>query len=193
MQYSQSSTNSKQAEISSTTRDRTVPSKAGKVERVFVNLELVYPNPNDPFEEYCFEELRTASRGWLERDWRGEPRGSERKSRQQRPRMPPTESTTMLIPLAGGDLSDDKNQANSMRNDLILTDENGKSLPSRSREQEAARRFKREERANRTRKIKMKESSAETQTSKSIFDALSKYSLTPTQSRPIWIHPEGLR
>jgi checkpoint serine/threonine-protein kinase len=43
--------------------------KTGKIERVFVNLESVYPNPNDPNEEMSFEELRAQSRGWTSRDW----------------------------------------------------------------------------------------------------------------------------
>ncbi len=48
--------------------------KTGKVERVFVNLEAVYPNENDPYEEMSFEELRANSRGWLSRDWAAESR-----------------------------------------------------------------------------------------------------------------------
>ena len=43
--------------------------KTGKIERVFVNLEAVYPNPSDPKEELCFEELRARHRGWLDKDW----------------------------------------------------------------------------------------------------------------------------
>lgn len=46
--------------------------RTGKVERVFVNLEAVYPNPNDPNEEMSFEELRAKARGWLHRDWAAE-------------------------------------------------------------------------------------------------------------------------
>ena len=37
-----------------------------------MNLEAVYPNENDQTEEYCFEELRAAHRGWLDRDWAAE-------------------------------------------------------------------------------------------------------------------------
>lgn len=48
--------------------------KTGKVERVFVNLEAIYPNENDPNEEISFEELRAKSRGWLSRDWAAESR-----------------------------------------------------------------------------------------------------------------------
>ena len=37
-----------------------------------MNLDAVYPNPNDPSEEYSFEELRAKHRGWLNRAWRQE-------------------------------------------------------------------------------------------------------------------------
>ncbi|KAI4192510.1 MAG: hypothetical protein LQ346_004282 [Caloplaca aetnensis] len=50
-------------------QQQTTNPKTGKVERVFVNLEAVYPNPDNPAEEYSFEELRARSRGWLDRDW----------------------------------------------------------------------------------------------------------------------------
>lgn len=43
--------------------------RTGRAERVFVNLEAVYPNPDDPSEELCFEELRAKHRGWLDKDW----------------------------------------------------------------------------------------------------------------------------
>lgn len=46
--------------------------KTGKAERVFVNLEAVYPDPDDPAREVCFEELRAVRRGWAGRDWRKE-------------------------------------------------------------------------------------------------------------------------
>lgn len=34
-----------------------------------MNLEAVYPNPNDSNEEMSFEELRAKIRGWTDRDW----------------------------------------------------------------------------------------------------------------------------
>ena len=46
-----------------------VNSKTGKPERVFVNLEAVYPNPADPSEEMSFDELRAIHRGWADKDW----------------------------------------------------------------------------------------------------------------------------
>ncbi|KIW15501.1 hypothetical protein PV08_05547 [Exophiala spinifera] len=41
--------------------------RTGRIERVFVNVEAIYPS-ND--QEFSFEELRAMSRGWLHRDWR---------------------------------------------------------------------------------------------------------------------------
>ena len=48
--------------------------RTGKIERVFVNLEAIYPNDNDHTEEMSFEELRACSRGWMSRDWAAEGR-----------------------------------------------------------------------------------------------------------------------
>ena len=53
----------------------TVNPRTGRRERVFVNLELVYPDPKPDgsvAEEFCFEELRARHRGWLGRDWKRE-------------------------------------------------------------------------------------------------------------------------
>lgn len=47
-----------------------VNSKTGKPERVFVNLEAVYPNSANPAEEMSFDELRAIHRGWADKDWR---------------------------------------------------------------------------------------------------------------------------
>ncbi|KAL9021460.1 MAG: hypothetical protein Q9185_001357 [Variospora sp. 1 TL-2023] len=53
-------------------QQQTTNPKTGKVERVFVNLEAVYPSPNNPAQELSFEELRAKSRGWLDRNWAAE-------------------------------------------------------------------------------------------------------------------------
>lgn len=66
-------TSEKQAEpVNLSERQEIRNNKTGKIERVFVNLEVVYPNPNDPNEEMSFEELRARSRGWTSRDWAAE-------------------------------------------------------------------------------------------------------------------------
>jgi checkpoint serine/threonine-protein kinase len=41
----------------------------GKRERIYVNLEAVYPSPEEPGTELSFEELWAASRGWLDACW----------------------------------------------------------------------------------------------------------------------------
>lgn len=53
-------------------RQQIINPRTGKIERVFVNLEAVYPNPDDPNEEMSFEELRAKARGWLHREWPAE-------------------------------------------------------------------------------------------------------------------------
>lgn len=46
--------------------------QSGKRERVFVNLEAIYPTPEEPGTELSFEELWAASRGWLDVCWEDE-------------------------------------------------------------------------------------------------------------------------
>jgi checkpoint serine/threonine-protein kinase len=45
----------------------------GKRECIFVNLEAVYPTPNEPGTELSFEEIWASNRGWLQRPWSSEP------------------------------------------------------------------------------------------------------------------------
>lgn len=44
--------------------------RTGRRERVFVDLEAVYPDYRDPTNEVSFEELRAIKRGWMGKDWR---------------------------------------------------------------------------------------------------------------------------
>lgn len=41
----------------------------GRKERVFVDLQAVYPNPEEPGTELSFEEIWAAARGWLDQTW----------------------------------------------------------------------------------------------------------------------------
>ena len=50
-------------------QQQTVNARTGKIERVFVNLEAVYPDPEDTKQEFSFEELRAKHRGWLDMQW----------------------------------------------------------------------------------------------------------------------------
>jgi checkpoint serine/threonine-protein kinase len=44
----------------------------GKTERILVDLESVYPTPEETGTELSFEELRAAHRGWLSKVWKPE-------------------------------------------------------------------------------------------------------------------------
>ncbi|KAE8150963.1 checkpoint protein kinase [Aspergillus avenaceus] len=44
--------------------------RTGRRERVFVNLDAVYPDYKNPSVEVSFEELRALSRGWMDKKWR---------------------------------------------------------------------------------------------------------------------------
>ena len=149
--------------------------KTGRLEVVFVDLEKVYPNLEKPMsEEYSFEELRAKHRGWLDHDWAA----VRRKEREQAQRIAeatanakapkPKASLVMMrdleqppkpqtVPLKG---SIDDDAAN---------DENMPPSQADIEKTKAAKKARREERANRTRKIKVmdvKEIRGETQTSK---------------------------
>ncbi|KAI0889885.1 Mad3/BUB1 homology region 1-domain-containing protein [Annulohypoxylon maeteangense] len=43
--------------------------QSGKRERVYVNLEAIYPTPEEPGTELSFEELWAANQGWLDVCW----------------------------------------------------------------------------------------------------------------------------
>lgn len=47
----------------------TVNPANGKKERVFVDLQAVYPSPEEPGTELSFEEIWAANRGWLDCTW----------------------------------------------------------------------------------------------------------------------------
>jgi checkpoint serine/threonine-protein kinase len=44
----------------------------GRTERIFVNLEAIYPTPDVVGSELSLEELRACSRGWLSKIWQPE-------------------------------------------------------------------------------------------------------------------------
>lgn len=44
--------------------------RTGRRERVFVDLESVYPDYRNPAHEVSFEELRAMKRGWMSTNWR---------------------------------------------------------------------------------------------------------------------------
>lgn len=156
--------------------------KTGRIEVVFVDLEKVYPSHQAlESEEYSFEELRAKHRGWLNYDWaaiRLEEKEQAMKVaeaaaaaqaaaalEQSKPKvtaLAPKQksehsSKPQTVPLKGS--HDDENAAN---------DENMPPSQTDIDKARAAKKARREERANRTRKIKVmdvKEIRGETQTS----------------------------
>lgn len=56
-----------------------------------MNLEAVYPEPENPAVEFCFEELRARHRGWLQRDW------AEERKREIREKIGKRQATPMKM------------------------------------------------------------------------------------------------
>ncbi len=58
----------------------------GRTERIFVNLEAIYPTPEVVGTELSLEELRAENRGWLSKVWQPEilPKSFQRDSLQIR-------------------------------------------------------------------------------------------------------------
>ena len=130
---------------------------------VFASLDAIFPNPDDLSEEYCFEELRAKQRGWLDCSWTRE----EKQSTDEEPQAgiqcsPEGESALNDIEEIERPIEtlERKFQKTLALNDV---DENGEPL---EKERDVEKRLRKEEKANRTRKIKVMEVKAETQTGK---------------------------
>ncbi|KAI9668420.1 MAG: hypothetical protein M1831_001174 [Alyxoria varia] len=164
----------------------------GRLECVAVNLAAVYPDPKNPSVEFCFEELRAAKRGWLQVDWRrgaDEQRGSYSQSEQGERHPSPSRQHTKQQqgphaaalterpnPKAPNSpqkqhVVDDGVITNYKKQTLPLNDENDENAPPgghaatpQKSEKDLARKIRREEKANQTRKISVREVKAETQT-----------------------------
>ncbi|KAI5926760.1 Mad3/BUB1 homology region 1-domain-containing protein [Camillea tinctor] len=100
--------------------------QSGKRERIYVNLEAVYPTPEEPGTELSFEELWAASRGWLNVCWDNESVVDER-------HVPADENSPPV------DLLSRKVEKLRVHQDALMLDENGaikeqpKSTKSKSR------------------------------------------------------------
>lgn len=84
----------------------------GKKERVFVDLQAVYPSPEEPGTELSFEEVWAANRGWLDQTW-----GDESAVNFPDENSPPAAAGTGL----------------SGRHDVVTLDENGR-IPEKHRD-----------------------------------------------------------
>ncbi|KAK7513055.1 hypothetical protein IWZ03DRAFT_408472 [Phyllosticta citriasiana] len=148
--------------------------RSGKVERCFVNLEAVYPDfESSNGEEFCFEELRAAHRGWMKYDWAQINRQAAEKLRQERA-MKESQERKALEPKDPQVLQPREAPepaaalAKSLKQTVVpLNDANDENAPPTQEEIQRAKMLKkqrREERANRTRKIEVMEVRGETKT-----------------------------
>jgi checkpoint serine/threonine-protein kinase len=131
----------------------TVNPRTGKVERVFVNLEAIYPDRENPSHEMSLEELRAVSRGWMDKDWSRQRRKVLKEVPGNVPcRDPPTENV--------GDTSVDKVLSTELQGKLMILD---KSQPSG--EAVGVVEVHRDGRGGKARRLKVREIKGETQTS----------------------------
>lgn len=154
--------------------------RTGKLEYVAVNLDAVYPDPKDPTVEVCFEELRAARRGWLQKDWRAQ-RGQSPEPSDQFPspltfKPAAAASSPSVKALQNCDNREVNAVVRTFSQQLKLNDvdeENDENRPpdanAKQQKIERARKMRRDEKANETRLIKVREAKTETQTSKPTY------------------------
>jgi checkpoint serine/threonine-protein kinase len=139
-------------------RPITINPKTGKPECVFSDMEAVYPNgANGKGEEFSFEEMRARHRGWLDRKW----------SKAEQPSDPPEKKKLAVEHEVTCHL--DLPTESSMPPPQIPVKVMPDSRPTQTvplKGESAAKKARKEEKANRTRKIKVMEVQCETQTSK---------------------------
>ncbi|OCL14669.1 hypothetical protein AOQ84DRAFT_384545 [Glonium stellatum] len=155
-------------------QQQTVNPKTGKTECVFVNLEAVYPNISDPVAaEFSFEELRARHRGWMDYDWAAIRRKEEMKKSQADAENQRHEKQSIVKESrqSAGSVSDKSRREGSVQailtgieDNLVLNDENTPPSQAEIEKVNLAKKIRREERANRTRKIKVMEVRGATQT-----------------------------
>jgi checkpoint serine/threonine-protein kinase len=153
--------------------------KTGRLETVFADLRLVYPDFDNPMAiEYSFEELRARHRGWLDQDWASVKKTQVVNANKQseRPSTALSPSSTKISPPVESHEKAHKPQTvplKGLEDDLGENDENAPPSQADLEKAKAARKARREERANRTRNIKVmevREIRAETQTSTPFSD-----------------------
>lgn len=129
--------------------------KTGKIERVFVDLDAVYPNADNPDEEMSFEELRAQSRGWLNRDWGAERRAARQAASVLTSLPEPISSPASAIEDMGGNTQESQPTIEA----ALRTDSRVEAMSCKD--------TGREGKPARPKKIKVMEVKGETQTSRS--------------------------
>lgn len=173
--------------------------RTGRTECIFVNLEAVYPNVDDPYaEEYCFEELRARHRGWLDYDWAAIRREEDETARRReqaviRVHEDEEESSAERVRSQQAAASLAKGLQVSLPLNDIQDENDENAVPSQEEMEKArlAKKLRREERANRTRKIKVMEVRAETQTGKSSSSSSKDPVTDHAQFKPTWPRLQG--
>lgn len=117
--------------------------RTGRRERVFVNLEAVYPDYTNPNHEISFEELRAISRGWMDRDWRSQ--------------KEPLKQISGNAPYPDPELPAETEELPGQMN---------QKLPIKDADSQQADQDAYEGKAGKARKLKLREIKGETQTSK---------------------------
>ncbi|KAL9092230.1 MAG: hypothetical protein Q9159_000989 [Coniocarpon cinnabarinum] len=145
---------------------KVVNPRTGKLECVAVNLEAVYPDPANPDVEFCFEELRAAKRGWLQKNWRSVASPKRNWTPSKPPRLPLTNSPQKQ--LRGGADNDTAVASREYTPRIVrLNDENDENAPPRLASpsmKATVSKKKGMNDENKTRKIKVREMRNETQT-----------------------------
>ncbi|KAH7551462.1 Mad3/BUB1 homology region 1-domain-containing protein [Bipolaris maydis] len=167
--------------------------RTGRLEVVFVDLEKVYPNHEDPMsEEYSFEELRAKHRGWLDRDWAAMRRQEEQARKDAEAALAAAQTKPKAMPLAPKQEPEPiaKPQTVPLKgsvDDDMGNDENAPPSQADVDKAKAVKKARREERANRTRKIKVmetKEIRGETQTIQANLDSPAKSKMRRKKAGP---------
>ncbi|KAF2227735.1 hypothetical protein BDZ85DRAFT_271280 [Elsinoe ampelina] len=150
----------------------TINPRTGKREVVHVNLDVVYTDIGRTKIEFSFEEVMAKHRGWLERDWKVENRARDEETRRMKFASPDKkpkkkggfeifhDSATPEAMVSPVVVVPQPIQAESLpARTVVLNDENNENAirrPAKDKN-DVAKRMRKEEKANRTRKIKVME------------------------------------
>ncbi|KAB8270622.1 Mad3/BUB1 homology region 1-domain-containing protein [Aspergillus minisclerotigenes] len=124
--------------------------RTGRRERVFVNLDAVYPDYTNPNVEVSFEELRAMRRGWMDKNWRPQ--------KEPLRQISGNENSAGIDPARA--LPDEFNEKLTMKDADISAQQ---QAPESDAHHEA--------KAGKARKLKLREVKQETQTVKMKFDS----------------------
>ena len=138
-----------------------------------MDLEAVYPNVGNPYEEISFEELRAESRGWRCRDWAVESKqrlsqSSQANSQPKTAPEQPTESRDIPQILPESQLTQSTQSGSELHDSPSVTSGNTIAIE-----------LSQEGKTGRPKKTKIREVKGETQTSALPLPATSQYANEP--------------